>query len=66
VLKTRWFDADSDFPLESLNIRLVGDSLTFNARGMLVSAFALIDVGSDSGSKTVTVNGLGRHRITTN
>jgi hypothetical protein len=33
---------------------------------MLVSAFAVIDVGSNSGSKTVTVNGLGRHRITTN
>lgn len=66
VLKTRWFDADSDFPLDSLNIRLAGDSLTFNARGMLVSAFAVIDVGSNSGSKTVTVNGLGRHRITTN
>jgi len=66
VLKTRWFDADSDLPLSSLNILLSGDSLTFNARGMLVSAFAVIDVGSNSGSKTVTVNGLGRHRITTN
>ena len=66
VLKTRWFDADSDLRLSDLDIRLAGDSLTFNARGMLVSAFALIDVGSDSDSKTVTVNGLGRHRITTN
>ena len=66
VLKTRWFDADSDLRLDSLNIRNAGDSLTFNARGMLVSAFAVIDVGSNSGSKTVTVNGLGRHRITTN
>lgn len=66
VLKTRWFDADSDLRLSALDIRTAGDSLTFNARGMLVSAFALIDVGSDSDSKTVTVNGLGRHRITTN
>jgi len=66
VLKTRWFDGDSDLRLDSLNIRNAGDSLTFNARGMLVSAFAVIDVGSNSGSKTVVVNGLGRHRITTN
>lgn len=66
VLKTRWFDADSDLGLQQLNIRTFGDSLTFNARGMLVSAFALIDVGNDSDSKTVVVNGLGRHRIITN
>ena len=66
VLKTRWFDAESDIRLGSLDIINTGDSLTFNARGMLVSAFAIIDIGSDSGSRRVTVNGLGRHRITTN
>jgi prepilin-type N-terminal cleavage/methylation domain-containing protein len=66
VLKTRWFDAESDLRLDSLNIVNAGDSLTFNARGMLVSAFAIIDIGSDAGSRRVTVNGLGRHRITTN
>jgi prepilin-type N-terminal cleavage/methylation domain-containing protein len=66
VLKSRWFDGDSDLPLDSLNILNTGDSLTFNARGMLVSAFAIIDVGSDAGSKRVVVNGLGRHRVTTN
>jgi len=66
VLKTRWFDADSDLRLVQLDIRTFGDSLTFNARGMLVSAFALIDVGSDSDSKRVVVNGLGRHRIIAN
>jgi prepilin-type N-terminal cleavage/methylation domain-containing protein len=66
VLKTRQFDGDSDLPLDSLNVRLTGDSLTFNARGMLVTAFALIDVGTISGSKTVQVNGLGRYRIVNN
>lgn len=66
VLKTRWFDADSDLRLVQLNILTSGDSLTFNARGMLLSAFALIDVGSDSDSRRVTVNGLGRHRIIAN
>ena len=66
VLKTRWFDADSDLRLAQLDVRTSGDSLTFNARGMLVSAFALIDVGSDSDSKRVVVNGLGRHRIIAN
>ena len=66
VLKTRWFDGDSDLMLSSLNIVNAGDSLTFNARGMLVSAFAVIDIGTDAGARTVVVNGLGRHRITTN
>lgn len=66
VLRTRWFDGDSDLPLEGLDFRTSGDSLTFNARGMLVSAFALIDVSRSSDSKTVIVNGIGRHRINTN
>jgi prepilin-type N-terminal cleavage/methylation domain-containing protein len=66
VLKTRWFDVDSDLPLDSLDVLNTGDSLTFNARGMLVSSFAVIDVGSSAGSKRVIVNGLGRHRVVTN
>ena len=66
VLKTRWFDGDSDLRLNSLDITNTGDSLTFNARGMLVSAFAVIDIGSNAGSKRVIVNGLGRYRVVTN
>ena len=66
VLKTRWFDGDSDLPLDALDIVNTGDSLTFNARGMLISAFGVIDIGSDAGSKRVIVNGLGRHRVITN
>jgi prepilin-type N-terminal cleavage/methylation domain-containing protein len=66
VLRTRQFDVDSDLPLDSLNIVNAGDSLTFNARGMLVSAFGVIDIGSNAGSKRVIVNGLGRHRVVTN
>ena len=66
VLKTRGFDADSDLRLVQLDVIAGGDSLTFDARGMLVSAFAFIDVGSDADSKRVIVNGLGRHRIITN
>lgn len=66
VIKTRQFDRDSDLPLNSLNVRLAGDSLTFNSRGMLTSAFALIDVASDGASKRVIVNGLGRSRIIVN
>jgi len=66
VLKTRWFDAESDLQLATLDIVSAGDSLTFNARGMLVSAFGVIDIGTDAGSKRVIVNGLGRHRVITN
>lgn len=66
VLKTRQFDGESDLPLDSLDLRLSGDSLTFNARGMLMTAFAQIDVGTIAGSRTVQVNGLGRYRIISN
>lgn len=66
VLRTRWFDAESDLRLDSLNIINAGDSLTFNSRGMLISAFGIIDIGTDAGSKRVIVNGLGRHRVITN
>jgi len=66
VLKTRWFDAESDLRLDALDIVNTGDSLTFNARGMLVSAFGVIDIGSAAGSKRVIVNGLGRHRVISN
>jgi len=66
VLKTRWFDSDSDLRLDTLNVLNTGDSLTFNARGMLTSSFAVIDVGSTAGSKRVIVNGLGRHRVISN
>ena len=66
VLKTRHFGNDSDLRVNTLNILLFGDSLTFNSRGMLVSAFALIDVASEGGSKRGIGNGLGRPRIITN
>ena len=66
VLRTRQFDRQSEFPLSTLDVRLTGDSLTFNSRGMLTTAFALIDVVSGGGSKTVQINGLGRSRIVTN
>lgn len=66
VIRARQFDGDSDLRLSSLDVRLTGDSLTFNSRGMLVTAFALIDVGGTGGSRTVQVNGLGRYRIISN
>lgn len=66
VLRTRWFDTDSDLRLDSLDVLNTGDSLTFNSRGMLVSGFGIIDIGSDAGSRRVVVNGLGRHRVLTN
>lgn len=66
VLRTRQFDNASDLPLGALDVRLTGDSLTFNSRGMLTTAFALIDLANNGTSKTVQLNGLGRYRIINN
>jgi hypothetical protein len=68
VLKTRWFDADSDLPLESLNLQTPGDSITFNARGLMTTVWrvARIDIGRSSGDRNVMVNIMGKARIFTN
>ena len=65
VLKTRGFDGDSDLPLESLNLQTPGDSLTFNARGLMTTAWrvARIEIGRSSGDRNVMVNALGKSRI---
>ncbi len=63
VLKARWFDGGSDLPLTSLDVQATGDSVTFNSRGMLISAPARIDVVRTSATRQVQVSALGRSRI---
>ena len=67
VLKTRWFDADSELPLDSLDLRTPGDSITFNSRGLMTTAWrvARIDIGRSSGDRNVMVNAMGKARIFT-
>lgn len=63
TLGARIFDAESDLAVDSLNVLAAGDSITFNSRGMLTTAFARVDVGRASGDRQVQVNGTGRSRI---
>jgi prepilin-type N-terminal cleavage/methylation domain-containing protein len=63
TLAVRSFDSSSDFAIDSLNVRAAGDSITFNSRGLLLTAAARVDVGRASGDRQVQVNGVGRARI---
>ena len=65
TLAARILDSTTDLALDSLNVRASGDSITFNSRGMLTTAFAQVDVGRASGDRRVQVNGVGRARIIT-
>ena len=63
TLAVRVLDSSSDFAVDSLNVLAAGDSITFNSRGLLLTAFARVDVGRASGDRQVQVNGVGRSRI---
>lgn len=64
VLMGRSYDAGSDLPLTALDVATVGDSLTFNSRGLLVGlASAQIDLARYERTASVEINALGRHRI---
>jgi competence protein ComGD len=65
TLASRILDSSTDLSVDSLNVRAAGDSITFNSRGMLTTAFAQVDVGRASGDRRVQVNGVGRARIIT-
>ncbi len=64
TLARRWFDATSDLPVDTLDVRAAGDSITFNPRGLLAAgSLARIGVGRSSGSREVQMNALGRTRV---
>lgn len=60
VLMQRSFGAGSDMPLTSVAVSTVGDSLTFNSRGLLVPSSAQVVLGRRGRSHTVRINALGR------
>ncbi|MFW6088295.1 MAG: pilus assembly FimT family protein [Gemmatimonadota bacterium] len=66
VYLTRAFDAASEMALASLDVALPGDSIAFNSRGMLTLGAATIDVGRSGDGRRVTLNAIGRWRITSN
>lgn len=66
VYLNRVFDPASEMGLASLDVSLPGDSIAFNSRGMLTFGAATIDVGRSGDSRRVTLNAIGRWRITTN
>ena len=63
TLAVRSLDSSTDLAIDSLNVLAAGDSITFNSRGMLLTAVAQVDVGRASGDRRVQVNGIGRARI---
>lgn len=66
VYLTRMFDNSSEMPLGLLNVQMPGDSIVFNSRGMMaVLGTANIDIERNGGGRRVTVNAIGRWRITT-
>lgn len=66
VYLNRVFDAASEMALENLEVSSPGDSIAFNSRGMLALGAATIDLGRSGSSRRVTLNAIGRWRITTN
>lgn len=64
VLLRRDFDAANDLPLTQLDVRLPGDSIAFNSRGLVANAgVAQVDVGRTGRTQRVSFNALGRTRI---
>lgn len=64
MLLRRDFDAANDLPLTQLDVRLPGDSIAFNSRGLVANAgIAQIDVGRTGRTQRVSFNALGRTRI---
>lgn len=63
VYLARQFDAASEMRLDTLDVRLPGDSLTFNSRGLLSAGSATIDVGRSGGTRRVTLNAIARWQI---
>jgi hypothetical protein len=64
---TRSFATNSELPLTKLDLKLTGDSLTFNSRGILVSGGTReIDVARSNRGMQVQFNALGRTRIVSN
>lgn len=64
VLGRRSFDAESGLPLDYLDVKTDGDTVTFNSRGLLISGgTAEVEVGRAARRRSVHVNALGRYRI---
>lgn len=64
ILMRRSFDRTSDLPLDRLDVKAGGDSLTFNSRGLLLAGAGIeVDVGRGERDRTVSVNALGRYQI---
>lgn len=65
MLGNRIFDASSGLPLDFLTVHTLGDSVTFNSRGLLATAGAVeVDVGRQIRTQRIFMNALGRYTIT--
>ncbi|MFQ5529057.1 MAG: GspH/FimT family pseudopilin [Gemmatimonadota bacterium] len=64
VYLNRVFDLSSDMQIDSLDVRIVGDSVTFNERGLMAGLGGVdIDISRKGSGRRVQVNAIGRWRI---
>lgn len=64
VLSRRSFDVDSGLPLDGMAVGTVGDSVTFNSRGLMIGGGGVeVAVGRRDRAQVVYMNALGRYTI---
>ncbi len=64
IFQRRTFDGRADVMLTSMDVATAGDSMTFNARGILISAGSTkVDVVRGRRSRSVMFNAMGRARV---
>lgn len=64
ILARRSFDNQAALPLQRFDVKTLGDSLTFNSRGLLTAgALIEIDLGRGDRDRTISVNALGRYQL---
>lgn len=63
VFARRFFDGRSELALTTLDIQTAGDSLTFDSRGVLITAGPQIQVTRRNRTRTILFNAMGRSRV---
>lgn len=63
VYLNRDFAGSSEITLETLDIKLPGDSITFNSRGLLTTGSAAVEMTRGNGGREVTLNAIARWQI---
>ena len=63
VYLTRDFAGSTEITLEALDVKLPGDSITFNSRGLMASGSATVEMSRSGRGRRVLLNAIGRWQI---